>query len=37
MDTQDIHQETPDVVIEINVNTEEMAAAQDETTHVPDR
>lgn len=36
MDTQDIHQEIPDVVIEINVNTEEMAAAQEGTTHVPD-
>lgn len=37
MDTQDIHQETPDVVIEINVNSEEMAEAQEETTHVQDR
>lgn len=37
MDTQDIHQEIPDVVIEINVNTEEMAAAQEGTTHVSDR
>lgn len=37
MDTQNIHQETPDVVIEINVNSEEMAEAQEETTHVQDR
>lgn len=37
MDTQDIHQETPDVVIEINVNSEEMTEAQEETTHVQDR
>lgn len=37
MDTQDIHQEIPDVVIEINVNTEEMAPAQEGTTHVLDR
>lgn len=36
MDTQDIHQETPEVVIEINVNSDEMTTTQEETIHISD-